>query len=257
MSGMRRMSALLIMFLIIFFSCGHKNNQQESTLNLESERKLSEENRGFLFFIVPKIKSANKEIFDTRQKILRINNKYDTTGFISIRNRKWLDKTADSFGLRKLDFDKSVQSDQLKNNIAQLLSRADVIPLKLVTAQACVESEWGRSRFAKEANNYFGVHCYMKGCGIAPKGVENPTFEVKMYSSAEEAVEDYLRIINTGKAYRELRANRARLRSKGNAPKAIILVNDLKSYSEKGQEYVDLLKGIMSHNLPKNLSDIN
>jgi len=256
MIRMRGLSVFLIVFSMMFCSCAHKNNQQESTLNLETKRTLSEENRAFLFFIVPKIKSANKEIFDTRQKILRINKKYDTTGFISIRNRKWLDKTAQSFGLRELGFDRSVQSDYLKNNIDQLLSRADIVPLKLVTAQACVESEWGRSRFAKEANNYFGVHCYMKGCGLAPKGVKNPTFEVKMYSSADEAVEDYLRIINTGKAYQDLRASRARLRSNGDAPKAITLVNGLKSYSEIGQEYIDLLRGIMINNLPENLSDI-
>jgi len=156
-----------------------------------------------------------------------------------------------------ISFNKSIQSDQIHTNIIQLLERVDIVPLKLVTAQACAESEWGRSRFAKEANNYFGVHCYQKGCGIAPKGVVNSSFEVKKYDSAEKAIEDYLLIINNGRAYRELRERRAKMRSKEEAPNALNLVNGLLSYSEKGQEYIDLLKGIMVNTLPKNLNEIN
>lgn len=254
---MKNFTAFFVVLMLVSLSCNQGNKQQDSTLVLKTKRTLSNENRDFLFFIVPKIKKANAEINETRQKIIQIRQKYDTSGFVSSRNRKWLNKIADSFALNDLLFDKSVSSDTLKMNIGTLLKRADIVPLKLVTAQACVESEWGRSRFAKEANNYFGVHCYMKGCGLAPKGVENPSFEVKAYDSPQDAIEDYLWIINTGRTYKDLRAKRAGIRAKGKTPKALSLTDGLLNYSEKGEEYVNLLNGIITQTLPENLSDIN
>ena len=64
-------------------------------------------------------------------------------------------------------------------------------------------------------------------------------------------------IINTGRAYTDLRSRRAEMRSKGTSPKAIDLANGLLSYSEKGQEYIDLLKGIIINTLPENIDEIN
>ena len=50
-----------------------------------------------------------------------------------------------------------------------LLQRVDVVPVSLVVAQAANESAWGKSRFAREGNNLFGIWCYTEGCGIVPK----------------------------------------------------------------------------------------
>lgn len=253
---MKNFSIFLIVLTIFSLSCNNWNKQQNSNLTLITKRALSDENRDFLFFIVPKIKKANSEILGVRQKILQIQRKYDSTGFISNRSRRRLNKTANSYNLKKLIFDQSIKSGKLKANINKLLIRVDIVPLKLVVAQACVESEWGRSRFAKEANNFFGVHCYKKGCGLPPQGVKNPTFEVKVYHSPEDAIEDYLRIINTGSAYTDLRARRAEMRSRGTSLQAIDLSNGLLTYSEKGEEYINLLKGIIINTLPENIDEI-
>ena len=50
----------------------------------------------------------------------------------------------------------------------KLLNRVNIIPISMAVAQGAVESGWGKSRFAKEANNYFGHWCFTKGCGLVP-----------------------------------------------------------------------------------------
>ena len=42
----------------------------------------------------------------------------------------------------------------------EFLKRVDVIPISLALSQAAVESGWGKSRFAREANNLFGHWTY-------------------------------------------------------------------------------------------------
>ena len=42
------------------------------------------------------------------------------------------------------------------------------VPIEMITAQAALESAWGMSRFAKEANNLFGIKTWNKDMGILP-----------------------------------------------------------------------------------------
>ena len=66
----------------------------------------------------------------------------------------------------------------------ELLKVIDILPPSLVLAQAANESDWGRSRFAKDFNNYFGIWCFSKGCGVIPKERdEDAIHEVASFNS--------------------------------------------------------------------------
>jgi Bax protein len=261
-----KLKILFIVALIIstgVYSCRQetKEKQREYTkkgnIKLELKKDLSESNQGFLFFIVPLIKEANQQIAEDREKILGIKKCFDSTQMISKRNTRWLSRIAGEYRLDGLDFSQNSDQKSISASLGKLLNRVDIVPLELVTAQACVESEWGRSRFASEANNFFGVHCYTRGCGIPPKSVADPTFEVKKYGSAEDGIEDYLWIINTGNAYEKLRNMRAEMREKGIALIPTKLTEGLGSYSERGQDYIDILDNMIIYYLPHNLEDIS
>ncbi len=103
-----------------------------------------------------------------------------------------------------------VDDKSFKQIVGELLIKIDEVPPSLVVAQAINESGWGRSRFAQEANNLFGMWCYTPGCGLVPERRRaNDKHEVKRYASIQDSVNEYLRNINRNKAYRELRALRA------------------------------------------------
>ena len=86
------------------------------------------------------------------------------------------------------------------------------LPRKLILAQAILESAWGKSRFANEGNNLFGIRTFDKSqehlLPITWDPNEWPGWGVKVYESKCASVRDYVRIINEVWAYEELREAR-------------------------------------------------
>ena len=135
------------------------------------------------------------------------------------------------------------------DGMGQLLTRVDTIPLSLALAQAANESGWGTSRFARLANNYFGIWCYQSGCGLKP-AQRDPglTHEVKKFADVGHNIADYLHNINTNPAYSTLRDLRATLRD-ANAPlRGVLLAEGLLAYSSRGAEYVQAIQQLIISN---------
>ena len=100
----------------------------------------------FFNYLLPAIHQKNAEIIELRDSIL--NNE------LSVNE---LEKLASKYRVKH----PATQEE--------LLKVIDILPPSLVLAQAANESNWGRSRFAKDFNNYFGIWCFSEGCGIIPK----------------------------------------------------------------------------------------
>ncbi len=131
----------------------------------------------------------------------------------------------------------------------ELLAKVDTVPLMLVLAQAANESSWGRSRFAQEGNNLFGMWCYRPGCGIIPARREvGKSHEVAAYNTINASVRAYLHTINTVRAYVPLRRMRAAMRARGKRLDAVKLAGGLLRYSERGQDYVDEVRAMIRVN---------
>ena len=135
----------------------------------------------------------------------------------------------------------------------EMFLRVNILPEALVLSQSANESAWGRSRFAKLANNYFGQWCYSKGCGIVPlKRDTGATHELARFKTVRASVHAYFMNVNRNRAYRSLREIRARLVKKQQdltTPKAaLLLAIGLKSYSELGQQYVNTIESIIQDN---------
>jgi Bax protein len=115
--------------------------------------------------------------------------------------------------------------------------------------QAANESAWGRSRFARQGNNYFGQWCYRKGCGIVPaRRVPGATHEVRRFASVAESVRAYMNNINRSSAYADFRNIRRSLRVQSKPLDAERLAYGLKSYSERGMAYVHVIRSMIRSN---------
>jgi len=135
------------------------------------------------------------------------------------------------------------------NEWEALLARVDTVPLMLVLVQSANESSWGRSRFAREGNNMFGMWCFSPGCGIVPeRRGKGKTHEVAAYKTINASVRAYLHTINTVGAYKDLRQLRARLRARGRRLDAVKLAGGLLRYSERGEDYVDEIRDMIRVN---------
>jgi len=116
-------------------------------------------------------------------------------------------------------------------------------PVSITLAQAAIESAWGTSRFFIEANNIFGVHG-LSSKGSIPAGVKKNgrTVWVRKYKTLEDAILDYYRMLSTVPTYKKFK----RLNYEDQSVYKI--VEGLKYYSERGEDYVNSIKSVIKHN---------
>ena len=101
------------------------------------------------------------------------------------------------------------------------------VPYEMIIGQAALESGWGTSRFAKEANNLFGIRTWEKSSPhLLPQGIEKwPGWGVRVFPSKCDSVKEYVRLLNENPAYEDFRV----LRLKTNDP--IQLIKTLDKFS--------------------------
>ena len=94
----------------------------------------------------------------------------------------------------------------------------------MIIGQAALESGWGTSRFAKEANNLFGIRTFSKNVQhLLPEGMKNwPGWGVRAFASKCDSVKEYIRLLNEHSAYEEFR----KLRFETNDATALIKTLD-------------------------------
>jgi Bax protein len=144
----------------------------------------------------------------------------------------------------------------MQASIRLLLRRINIIPSSLVLAQAANESAWGTSRFAIEANNYFGQWCYREGCGLVPtERDEGLSHEVKNFNSVVDSVKSYLHMLNSGKAYALLRNLRQQRLEEEKPLTGYELAAGLAKYSERGTAYVASIRSLIVANHLQHYSD--
>ena len=120
------------------------------------------------------------------------------------------------------------------------------VPKELIIAQAAIETGWGKSRFANEGNNLFGIRTWNKDDNwlLPIPWTEWPGWGVKAYETKCDSVQDYLRIINEVWAYEELRT----VRDTNPLADGLVLADYLFRFSTN-PAYADLVKTVIHRDL--------
>mgnify|MGYP001162814582 CR=1 FL=1 len=119
------------------------------------------------------------------------------------------------------------------------------IPNELIIAQAVIETGWGKSRFANEGNNLFGIRTWnIDEPHLLPiPWTKWPGWGVKVYETRCDSVRDYLRILNEVFAFTEFRAARD-----SGVDDGLVLAEYLTQYASN-QNYVELIKEVIKYNI--------
>ena len=112
----------------------------------------------------------------------------------------------------------------------------------LSVAQAIIESDWGTSRFAREANNFYGI---IQTDRTEPhiKSLRGNAL-LKVYGNKCESVADYVKLLNNSsffKEYRDLRTKQVLVEEVD----VFALINTLDSYA-KDPKYQAKLKDVVN-----------
>ena len=128
------------------------------------------------------------------------------------------------------------------------MKRIDTIPVSLVLAQASIESNWGKSRFAREANNLFGEWTWGKK-GIVPKNrAPGKKHKIRIFDSLEDSVASYMKNLNRHWAYEEFREAHYLARKSGKPFDGFVAANYLTHYSELREKYNEMVKKAIAQN---------
>ena len=119
------------------------------------------------------------------------------------------------------------------------------VPKELIIAQAAIETGWGKSRFANEGNNLFGIRTWNKDEPylLPIPWTKWPGWGVKVYETRCDSVRDYLRILNEVFAFTEFRAARD-----SGVDDGLVLAEYLTQYASN-QNYVELIKEVIKYNI--------
>ncbi|MEE8352006.1 MAG: glucosaminidase domain-containing protein [Rhodospirillales bacterium] len=194
--------------------------------------------RKSLFFktVLPLVLQANEEILRDRRRLWNIHFHKSLGEKIVAADRLWLMMMAERYGVKS-------------GSIKKLLNHVDIIPPSLALAQAAEESGWGTSRFVREGNAVFGQWTFSSTGSLVPRDRdEDKSHKVKAFSSLLDSVRAYARNLNTHGAYKQMRDIRSKLRQRGAPLDGLFMVDSMKRYSQRGEQYVKTIRVLIESN---------
>ena len=189
----------------------------------------------FISIILPLILQVNENIIKGRKSLSEIMYSMETNGEMSEEERKWINQKLKQYRIETFD-------------IPELYSRMNIIPPSLAISQAAIETGWGTSRFATEANALYGQWTWDDDKGMVPRQRgDDEAHSIKVFDNLMGAVRGYAFNLNTHPAYEDFRVERRQYKNPKNIDVNDLLIT-LIFYSELGYEYIDNLNSIIRVN---------
>jgi len=127
-----------------------------------------------------------------------------------------------------------------------LLDPQDRVPNEIIAAMAVLETGYGTSRFAHEANNLFGIRTWdLDSPHVKPLNYKTNRWAVKKYATKCDSVKDMMRILNNLHFYEKFREARSLYLSFRGAS-LYDMVDTLTSWSTNPQ-YTKLVNSRVKH----------
>lgn len=203
--------------------------------NLDEISNTNERKKIFISIILPLILQVNENIIKDRKLLSEIMYTMETNGEMDNQQRDWINRKLKQYRIETFD-------------IPELYSRMNIIPPSLAITQAAIETGWGTSRFATEANALYGQWTWDDDKGMVPlKRGDGQTHSIKVFDNLMSAVRGYTLNLNTHPAYEDFRVERRKYKNPKKIDVRDLLIT-LIFYSELGYEYIDNLNSIIRVN---------
>ena len=206
----------------------------------------------FYRLLLPLIMHANVMVLDRRARLEAMSASVLSGRSLGAEDLDWLREASVLLRIRKREAAEELQADDsavLGEIIDEALYRLDTIPPGLALGQAAYESGYGTSRFAVQGNALFGQWTF-GGEGLIPEQQRGHLGDhrIASFDWPFDSVRGYFINLSSHPAYEDFRRLRAKLKAEGKPVTSLALADGLIRYSERGQKYVDTLKGIIRVN---------
>ena len=212
---------------------------------------VAEKKEAFYRFLLPLILHANEMVLSRRAQVetaaAQLARGEDLTAeqIADLKQRAPILRVGGAGGLEVL----APSGAATEAVLSEMLYKLDIIPPGLALGQAAYESGYGTSRFAAQGNALFGQWTF-GGEGLKPEQQRASLGDhrIAAFDWPFDSVRAYFINLMSHPAYEEFRRIRAALRAAGKPLSSMALADGLVAYSERGQAYVDTLKGIIRVN---------
>ena len=212
---------------------------------------VSDKKEAFYRFLLPLVLHANNMVMKRRAELETGLEKLEAGGVLNDAALADVQEFAVLLRVRSKDAAAGIPAsgEETEAVIEALLDKLDIIPAGLALGQAAYESGYGTSRFAAEGNALFGQWTF-GGKGLTPEQQrkELGDHRIAAFDWPFDSVRGYFINLMSHPAYEPFRKLRAEKRAAGEPLTSSALADGLISYSERGQAYVDTLKGIIRVN---------
>ena len=199
-------------------------------------KNIQKQKEKFFEILRPLVKEENIKIKKEREFVENFFDEYYKTPITDAKKLQKIVKIAKKYRIKNI-FNKK-----------EYLIKIDTIPQSLVLAQAALESGWGKSRFAKEANNLFGEWTFGKNGLIPQNREEGKNHKIRIFKSINDSIASYMLNLNRHRAYKEFRIARYKAKIGGKPFNGLKAAMTMQRYSQIGKKYNRLVSSIIRKN---------
>lgn len=162
-------------------------------------------NELFIRMITPLAIKVNEELYNERQALLRLERRFQKDHSLSEDDIKKLDELS----LKYDYFTRRTGTDRIRLQFEQLKLRINIIPPSLMVAIAAMESDWGFSRVANEANSLYKEKVWFTEEGLEPLENKDDGYRFKIFNSLIDSMRSYALTFNSNINYQYVWQTRA------------------------------------------------
>lgn len=170
---------------------------QKMPTDFTSIESLKYRNELFIRMLTPLAIKINEEISNERQRFLRLERKYKKDSSLSVEETEELENFA-----KKYDFYTRLKGkERTEEQLYQLKLRINTIPPSLLVGVAAMETNWGFSRIASEANSLYKEKVWFTNEGLEPLENKEDGYRFKIFESLIDSMRSYAHTFNSDIKY--------------------------------------------------------
>ncbi len=169
------------------------------TLPTDFQKIKSQKYRNELFIriLAPLALKVNEEISNERHSLLRIERHYNKKKALTKEEISKLENLSTKYDF----FTRAKGNQRIEVQIENLKKRIDIVPPSILIAVAAMESNWGFSRTAKEANSLYKEKVWFTTEGLEPLENKDDGYRFKVFDSLLASMQSYALSFNSNINY--------------------------------------------------------
>ena len=154
-------------------------------------------NELFIRILAPLALKINEEIANERASLLRLERSFKQSNALSEDEIKHLESLASKYDY----FTRLKDNERIADQIDQLKIRINVVPPSILIAASAMETNWGFSRIAQQANSLYKEKVWYTNEGLEPLENKEEGYRFKIFKSLIESMRSFALTFNSNIAY--------------------------------------------------------